>query len=179
VARTELSLDGGATWATYTGPAAIPAGRRVVAYRTLDVAGLPSAPVTVALDVDVTPPQARATSADPSLWLRLVSILGNLLGLSPSQAKLRWEISDDLAPSAHVKVLVYNQTGNVVRVLDGGNHALTPGVTKSGHTLWDGKDQSLTGIVPLGLYYYRVVVTDAAGNISQSGESRPITIKVG
>lgn len=43
----------------------------------------------------------------------------------------------------------------------------------------DEKDQSLTGIVPLSLYYYRVVVTDAAGNISQSGESRPITIKVG
>lgn len=179
VARTELSLDGGATWATYTGPASIPAGRRVVAFRTVDVAGLASAPVTVPLDIDVTPPTVRATSAEPTIWLRLVSILGNLLGLSPSQAKLKWEISDDLAPSASVKVLVYNQTGNVVRVLDGGNHALTPGVTKSGHTLWDGKDQSLTGIVPLGLYYYRVVVTDAAGNVSQSGESRPITIKVG
>lgn len=88
------------------------------------------------LDVDVHPADGPGHQRRPSIWLRLVSILGNLLGLSPSQAKLRWEISDDLPPSVHVKVIVYNQIGNVVRVLDGGNHALTPGVTKSGHTLW-------------------------------------------
>jgi hypothetical protein len=35
----------------------------------------------------------------------------------------------------------------------------------------------LTGILPVGLYYYRVVVTDDAGNTSQSWESRPIQIK--
>ena len=47
----------------------------------------------------------------------------------------------------------------------------------SGYTMWDGKDLSLTGILPVGLYYYRVVVYDDAGNYAQSGESRPIQIK--
>jgi hypothetical protein len=57
--------------------------------------------------------------------------------------------------------------------------AVTPGVYRGGYTLWDGKDLSLTGIVPVGIYFFRVVVTDDAGNVAQSGESKPIQIKVG
>jgi hypothetical protein len=56
---------------------------------------------------------------------------------------------------------------------------ITPGVNVDGYTYWDGRDLSLTGILPIGLYYYRVVVMDDAGNIAQSGESKPIQIKVG
>jgi len=49
-------------------------------------------------------------------------------------------------------------------------------VTLGGSTAWDGQDQTLTGILPVGLYYYRVVAEDDAGNFTQSGQSIPIQI---
>jgi hypothetical protein len=55
---------------------------------------------------------------------------------------------------------------------------VTPGVKKTGHVLWDGKDDSLIGFLPAGVYYYRVVATDDAGNVAMSGESLGIQVKV-
>jgi hypothetical protein len=51
-------------------------------------------------------------------------------------------------------------------------------VTKTGHVLWDGTDDSLLGVLPAGLYYYRVVATDDAGNVAMSGESLGLQLKV-
>ena len=66
-----------------------------------------------------------------------------------------------------------------MRELDHGPITLVPGQLYQGFTYWDGKDKTLLGLVPVGLYYYRVVVVDEAGNISQSGESKPLQVKVG
>ena len=50
------------------------------------------------------------------------------------------------------------------------------------YVTWDGKgDQLYVGnavFVGAGVYYYRVVVTDEAGNITQSGESKELQIKL-
>jgi hypothetical protein len=104
--------------------------------------------------------------------------LGNILGLSPANAQLGWSVSDNLSSHVHITVLVFNATGAVVRQLDGGTYAVTPGQTLTGNTPWDGRDYTITGLVPIGLYYYRVVATDDAGNVAQSGESKPIQIKI-
>jgi hypothetical protein len=108
-----------------------------------------------------------------------VSILGNLLGLSPTQAQLGWTFKDVTTSKVTIRVIIFDATGNVVRQLDGGTfNNPTPGSTVSGSTAWDGKDQTLTGIIGVGVYYYRVVAMDDAGNISQSGESKPIQVKL-
>ena len=65
------------------------------------------------------------------------------------------------------------------RQLDGPTVATQPNVPVTGFTNWDGTDETLTGLVPVGIYYYRIVATDDAGNTAQSGESRPIQIRAG
>ena len=57
--------------------------------------------------------------------------------------------------------------------------AVTPGVAKTTFLNWDGRDQSLTGFLGVGIYHYRVIAIDEAGNPSQSGESKPLQIKIG
>jgi hypothetical protein len=165
-------------WVEYKGPFNVPQGVNTVVYRAIDAAGLIEPTQTLLLPVDVTPPVVAATSPKPALWLQLLSILGNILGLSPANDQLQWTVSDNLSAHVHITVLVFNVAGAVVRQLDGGTYATTPGVTLSGSTPWDGRDYTITGLVPVGLYYYRVVATDDAGNIAQSGESSPLTIKV-
>ncbi len=164
----------------YAQPIEIPAGRHTFGTQAVDLAGLPSPLLSQLIDVDVTDPVPRALSPTPAIWLRLYNLLG-ILNLSTPAAQLHWDVKDDLGPTARVRVLVFNQTGNVVRQLDHGPLVnITPGGPPThGVTMWDGRDHSLTGIVPVGLYYYRVVVVDEAGNVAQSGESRPIQIKLG
>jgi hypothetical protein len=164
-------------WTEYTGPFNVPEGVNTLNYRAIDNAGLVEPTQTMPLPVDVTPPVVAATSPTPALWLQLLDILGNILGLSPPQAQLNWTVSDNLSAHVHITVLVFNVGGAVVRQLDGGPYNTTPGVTLHGSTAWDGRDFTITGLLPVGLYYYRVVATDDAGNTAQSGESRPIQIK--
>jgi hypothetical protein len=83
-------------------------------------------------------------------------------------------VSDDRSSTVRITVLVVDVLGNTIRRIDGGTRAVTPGVTLNGFTNWDGRDAN--GDRPLGVFHYRVVVTDEAGNRSQSGESRPIQI---
>jgi hypothetical protein len=165
-------------WTTYTGPFNVPEGVNTVTYRAYDAAGLYEPTQTLSMPVDVTPPAVTATSPTPAVWLQVLSLLGNVLGLSPAQAQLNWTVSDNLSPHVHISVLVYNATGAVVRQLNGGTYSTKPGVTLSGSTPWNGQDYTLTGFVPIGLYYYRVVATDDAGNVAQSGESAPLQIKI-
>jgi hypothetical protein len=118
-----------------------------------------------------------ATTPTPAIWLQLLNILGNILGFSPPQATLNWTVKDNLSPHVHVWLIIYNVTGQAVRYLDAGQFTTTPGVTLNRSTLWDGHDQTITGLVPIGLYYYRAVAVDDAGNFAQSGQSVPIQIK--
>src|SRR3546814_13739297 len=92
---------------------------------------------------------------------------------SDLKAELGWQITEDRSGEVEVDVILHDLTGNVVRRLDGGTVTVTPGVTKTGSTTWDGKDRTLLQLVPVGLYYYRVVATDEAGNLAHSGESKP------
>jgi hypothetical protein len=75
-------------------------------------------------------------------------------------------------------VIIYNEFGYAARRIDAGDITVTPGVIKSGSVLWDGTDQGLLGFVGVGVYHYRVVAIDEAGNMAQSGESKPIQIKL-
>jgi hypothetical protein len=187
VAVTKYKIDSGPL-TTYTGPFDVPNGHHVVSYFSQDIAGFTEVTRTLKVDVDTTPPVAIATNPEPALWLKLLDIVGNLLGLSPSTAKLHWTIGDSISDKVSVRVIISDITGNVVRQLDGGKSdddvqtcspicTVTPGINLKGYTSWDGKDMSLTGIVGVGLYYYRVVVIDDAGNVAQSQESKPIQIK--
>ena len=173
VASIQYRLDGGPV-TTYTGPFTVPESPpvpRTVTYWATDTAGLVQPARTLTLPVDQTPPVVAATTPTPAHLAGLLSAIGNLLGLSPPTAQLNWTVSDNTSPHVHITVLVYNATGAVVRQLDGGTYATTPNTVVNGSTAWDGKDQTITGVVPVGLYYYRVVATDDAGNIAQSGES--------
>ena len=110
-------------------------------------------------------PGASATQSDPVIWSHL---------LGPANARLNWQVSDDRSTRVRMTVLVVDILGNTIRRIDGGTRTVTPGVTLNGFTNWDGRDAS--GNRPIGVFHYRVVVTDDAGNRSQSGESRPIQI---
>jgi hypothetical protein len=107
----------------------------------------------------------------------------NLLGivtLQPQTTQLRWQVQENLSGSVgekvHVDVIVYDLLGNPVRHLNAGDHLVQPGQTLSGAVAWDGRAHNLLGIVPLGTYHYRVVVTDAAGNPAMSGESSALVV---
>jgi hypothetical protein len=180
VATLEYQINPTASspWLTYTGPFNVPEGVNTVTYRAIDEAGLVEPTQTLSIPVDVTPPVVTATSPQPAVWLQLLGLLGNVLGLSPADAQLGWTVSDNLSPHVHITVLVFNAAGAVVQQIDGGTYNVTPGTTLSGSTAWNGQDDTITGLVPVGLYYYRVVATDDAGNVAQSGESAPLQVKI-
>ncbi|MBW3615239.1 MAG: hypothetical protein KY439_08025, partial [Actinobacteria bacterium] len=168
---------GGGTWVTYTKPFTLPEGVNTVLYRAVDLAGRQETARELLVPVDVTSPQVKATSADPQVWYKLLDG-GGFLG--EQQAKLHWTVTEKLSKSVRIAVIVYDETGYAVRRIDGGVHQLnsdTVGSTINGFTLWDGKDQSLTGFVGVGVYHYRVVAVDEAGNPAQSGESSPLQVK--
>jgi hypothetical protein len=176
IRRIEYRLNGG-TVETYGEPVTMPVGIKYVEHRAIDESGRVGAWKRMDVAVDVTPPVVKATYASPSpLWLR-VNLLG-IIKLGSDKSKLQYEISDELSGRVHVRVIVYGATGLAVRHLDGGVQTVTPGVKKTGHVLWDGTDDSLLGVLPAGLYYYRVVATDDAGNVAMSGESLGLQLKV-
>ena len=164
---------GGGDWVDYTGPFTLPEGVSVVSHQATDNAGRWGPILRLVVPTDVTAPTARATTPNPSLWLRI-----GLLNFGPPKAQLGWEVTENLASSVRVWVVIHDLTGNVVRVLGGDTHPVVPGQKLTGATAWDGKDQTLTGVVPVGLYYYRVAAVDQAGNWTHSGESKPIQIKL-
>jgi hypothetical protein len=176
--KITYGIDGTPT-TTYSLPFTVPEGYHNVYYFATDAAGNHGPIQTLPLWIDTHPPVAIATAPNPAIWLQLLDVLGNILGLSPATAQLQWAVSDNLSPHIHVWVIVYNATGTAVRYLDGGivnnPHFNQP---IFGSTAWDGRDQTLTGIVPVGLYYYRVVAQDDAHNWTQSGQSIPIQIRL-
>ena len=176
IRRIEYRVDGGAVQ-TYGQPVTMPVGIHYVEHRAVDESGRVGAWKRMDVATDVTPPYVKATTASPNpLWL-YVNLLG-IIKLGPEKSKLQWEISDELSGRVQVKVIVYAVDGLAVRHLDGGVQTVTPGVKKSGYTLWDGADDSLIGFLPAGVYYYRVVAIDDAGNTAMSGESASLQIKL-
>jgi hypothetical protein len=167
----------GTGYTEYTGPFTVPEGVRAVLYWAVDASGTVGDCQVQPVAVDVTPPVPVATSANPWLWVRLY-LLG--IPLTNQTTQLRWTLQENLSGSVgekvNVQVVVYDITGTPVRHLNAGQIVVAPGVTYSGSTTWDGRHDGLTGLVPLGTYYYRVVATDAAGNPAMSGESQILTI---
>ncbi|MGI8685069.1 MAG: hypothetical protein ACR2MO_08295 [Acidimicrobiales bacterium] len=172
VGKTQDKLDGGA-FEDYTGAFPVPSGAHTVTYRALDRSGPANQEPdrSLAVPVDVTAPVVRATTPEPVIWLRTL--------LGPKNAKLKWTVAEDLGKEIRVVVIVYDATGQPVRRIVDGTRTVTPAApAQTFETLWDGKDDSLLGNAPIGIYYYRVIVIDEAGNASMSGESTPLNIKI-
>ncbi|WP_436794815.1 OmpL47-type beta-barrel domain-containing protein [Actinospongicola halichondriae] len=167
VTGIEYRIDGG-TWTDYVRPFEMDEGDHTVDYRATDAAGLVTNG-SAAMPVDLTAPVIVPRKPSPKIWSRW---------FGPDEAELRWRVTENLAGSVEITVIVHDLTGNVVRILDGGTHTVTPGTPLDGATLWDGENRTLTGLVPLGVYFYRVVAVDEAGNVAHSGESAPIQIKL-
>jgi hypothetical protein len=166
VQTLQYRLDGVGLYQRYAGPFTVPSGVHSVGFQGIDVAGNTEPVWTMTIPVDITPPTATALSPSPLVFLPL---------LGP--ARLNWQAGDDLSGMVRVQVFVYTATGDVARHLDAGTVTVTPGTVINGSTNWDGRDDSLTGILPVGLYTYRVLVIDQAGNTAQSADSIPIQIK--
>ncbi len=161
-------------WTTYTGQlTTVAPGPHRVDFCTEDEAGNFSSVRSKAFNIDPDNPIVKALDANPNIWISVLGILG------PPTTQLQWQVTEPTSGKVTVSVVVYNLLGVPVRQInEAAPRTVTPGVPLNGSTPWDGKDNTLTGIVPAGVYYYRVVVTDDAGNTAMSGESRPITIKV-
>ena len=179
-------VDGG-SWITYKEPFSIAEGIHRVDYQTLDLSGPVNdeAPRTLTLGVDLTPPVAKALNSTPLLWSRLLVSLG----LQPATSKLNFQITENVTKTGglvtenqtkkvQVFVIVYDELGHAVRRIDGGVRTVTAGVPYLGSVDWNGKDQTLLGLVGIGIYHFRVVAIDEAGNRTQSGESKPLQIKL-
>lgn len=178
VVSLRSAIDGPPT-AEHTAALVVPSGLHTVNVAATDAAGNGASEVYAQpVRVDVTSPVITAVKAKPSIWLKLFSPAGNFLGFSPPTAELSFKVKDDLSSAVRVKAIVFNETGYPVRFIEK-TVAVTPGVEKTDFVAWDGRDQSLFGHVPAGLYYFRVVAVDEAGNPAMSGESAPLQIKIG
>jgi hypothetical protein len=153
----------------YTGPFAVPEGVHTVKFQATDLSGRVEALRTMTVKVDVGPAVVRALASQP-------------LAFAPAagqKATLKWTVVDNLSHTVQANVIIYNSLGVVVRRLQDVPKAVTPNVTATHSIKWDGRDEGLAGLVPLGTYYYRVFLTDEAGHISMTGESAPLTVKAG
>ena len=166
-----------AGFSTYTVPFDVFPGSTNIEWRALDRSG-PTRHEAIrsrTILADPSPPTAQALNG-PLIFIRS-KLLHIILG-TPLDAPLKWRVSDSLSGKVTVTIKIYNLLGQMVRTLEHGTVNVTPNVPFNGQTMWDGRDFSLTGLVPAGVYYYRVIATDDAGNVAQSGESKPITITV-
>jgi hypothetical protein len=166
VAKVEYRIDGGA-WTPYAEPVSLPVGVHTVRSRAIDVAGNLGPESVSSYGVDAGVPAPTALTPQPAAWLRL---------LGPANASLPWTVADDQAGPVRVFVIVYDTGGVPIRRLDGGTVQVPAGGGAiGGTTLWNGK-HSNGGPALLGLYHYRVVAIDAAGNRALSSESRPLLV---
>ncbi|MGH9137350.1 MAG: OmpL47-type beta-barrel domain-containing protein [Acidimicrobiales bacterium] len=159
VVSLEYRVDGG-PWQPYVEPFTLGEGVHTVEHRATDLVGSRSGSAVV--QVDTTSPEIVATRANRLVWSRL---------LGPSTIRLQYTLSDNLSGTDRVFIVIFDVAGNPVRLIED----TTIG---DGFVVWDGRQSTLTGLVPLGVYYYRAVAVDVAGNWAQSGESKPITIRL-
>ena len=165
VQKIEYFVDGvGPT--LYTVPFEVPAGVHTITFKATDRSGRVETLRTLPIKTDIGPPVVRALTAKPTVF---VPAKGDT-------TTLKWTVTDDLSHKVTSMVIVYNALGLPVRRIQDVPRAITPNTTTTFTIKWDGKDDGLAGVLP-GPYYYRVVVTDEAGNISQTGESAPLTVK--
>ncbi|HVT75724.1 MAG TPA: hypothetical protein VHD87_01745, partial [Acidimicrobiales bacterium] len=181
VDHIEYRIGNAGSFVTYTAPFELPEGRSTVTYRAVDRVGHVTDDHTFGVAVDVTSPVAKALTTSPQIWVRHLG----LLGLGPKSVKLNYSVMEPKLPglqvenehrNLHVIVIVHDALGNAVRRIDAGTIAVTPGTTYNGSVQWDGTDQSLTGFLGVGTYYYRVIASDEAGNWTETGESQPLQI---
>ncbi|HVV36482.1 MAG TPA: hypothetical protein VHC63_07735 [Acidimicrobiales bacterium] len=181
VDHIEYRIGNAGSFVTYTAPFELPEGRSTVTYRAVDRVGHVTPDHSFGVAVDVTSPVAKALTTSPQIWLRHLG----LLGLGPKSVKLNYSVMDPKLPglqvenehrNLHVIVIVHDALGDAVRRIDAGTIVVAPGTTYNGSVQWDGTDQSLTGFLGVGTYYYRVIASDEAGNWTETGESQPLQI---
>ena len=164
----EYKVDSGA-FTPYLQPFELGEGVHTVQTQATDMVG--SATTSTQVKVDLTHPTAQALAPQKLLWVRLLGLGGT--------NNLNFRVGDNLSGKLQVAVIIYDATGMPVRKLvPTGTITVAPGGFYNGFVTWDGKDGSLLNLVPLGIYYYRVVVVDEAGHVAHGGESPRITIRV-
>lgn len=206
LSRVKYRLDANPTVFDYTGPIVIPAGTHTVTFWAVDRAGRVAQERRMVLPVDLAPPGAKATTPEPvggvvtaeATLTVSSSATGTVSATIPTvwvrspgdKAKLHWGVKDDRSRKLQVAVVVHDELGFWVRrLVHPSTVTVTPGSSTftAGFTEWDGKVQRILGIegsdqdlvdASPGLYYYRVVAIDEAGNVAESGESIPLLIKL-
>jgi YVTN family beta-propeller protein len=148
VARSEYSLDGGATWRSYDGPIVIETqGTAEVAYRSIDRAGNVESPKSLTLKIDSIPPAVHVDSPAAGGGYLLHSSLvaswtaadagSGLTGPALASVANGAEIGTGVPGHALFEVVARDLAGNTTTV-------------SIGYSIVYGKD--LSGIPPFGTY---------------------------
>jgi hypothetical protein len=166
----QFSVDS-SSLSSYLEPFPVVDGIHTVNVRARDYAGRQSALTTGTQRVDTLTPFAAPTGTTKPIVIQL-------LGL-PSSTQLAFTASDQLSPRVKVRVWVFDELGRLLRRLDAAGSY--PGGYRdagAGSVTWDGRNGSNQGVLP-GLYHYRVLVIDQAGNTMLSTESKPFLVVAG
>jgi hypothetical protein len=156
---------------SYVGPFAVGEGVREVGFRARDYAGRQGAREQRTQRIDTTAPSASPTGKAKNILIQAAGI--------PSSTTLAFTAGDALSPRVRVRVTVYNVLNVPVRTLSAdGPYADGYRDTGAGSVTWNGRDERDRGVAP-GVYYYRVHVTDMAGNTVLSEESPTFLVVLG
>jgi len=144
VAYTEYSMDGGATWAKGGSVTISAAGRTTLKYRSADRAGNVEADRMTIVRIDTGVPSTTAKKVTAK---------------AQKTATLRFSVADPSpgAGSATVTIKITRPGGKLVRTLTVGKVTTNVPLTYK----WK-------ATVRKGAYTYRVLATDAAGNVARS-----------
>ena len=165
VSKVEYRFSPSDPWKEYKVPLLITSESATLYHRVMDNSGLVSPVVLTRIDVDGAPPTVVQSSLKPA---------ANTVLRTSAGTQLRWTLTDSQSPTGRVQVVIRDLTRKVVRRIDVGTVSLTNG-SASGATQWNAKGEANAALVP-GAYSYRVVVRDAAGKMTESGDSTSVVL---
>lgn len=194
VASLDYRLRPADPFTPYERPFAVPEGLSALEVRTTDEAGrvrTESVPLKVdrthvgvtalapCLDAIVSlssppPPCTPGSGPGPVVWLRSSM-------LAPETVRLYWRLQNlgATAEKVEVRIFVYRESGFLGAHVQHKSIVNVPaGKSVGGHTLWTGDVTAPFRPAVPGVYYFRVMTIDEAGNRSFSGESVPLLIEV-
>jgi hypothetical protein len=153
VGRTEYSLDGGTTWTIGTSCLVSTAGTTTIKYRSVDVALNMESMKTAVVRIDKGIPKTTASAVAVKY---------------AAKATFKFRVADP-APSsgkATVKIQIKNKAGKVVKTIAAGSKKTNVALTFA---------YKIT--LKRGVYTYRVLATDLAGNVAKKMAVVRLTVK--